>query len=146
MSEASETQAVYEARLLEEEVALLPILPPNPPDMTVILVARTADILVGFASMISPPTPAVVKKYSTSLDPYNTQALDTDTKDSKYQWTVVTKRIKRWKPLHTSVKNANKLMDLFNNHKVQFGVNPICTAPMSGTGNTYPTSHTIAGV
>ena len=44
------------------------------------------------------------------------------------------------------VENANRLMDLFKDRKVQFGLDPICTVPTSGTGNTYPMPHTIAGV
>ena len=87
-----------------------------------------------------------MKKYSTSLNPYETQASDTDTKDKKYQWAVVTRKIEGWKLLHILVQNADKLMDLFKDRKVQFGLDSICTVPTSGTGNTYPYSCTIAGV
>ena len=48
--------------------------------------------------------------------------------------------------LPISVENADWLLDLFRDCKVQFGLNQICTVPMSGTGNTYPLHSTIAGV
>jgi len=156
MSGATETRAAKGAKDLrdEEEAARIEAenaaqATANPqiqPDMATMLKALTAAITAGFASVIVPPTTAVVKKYSTSLDPYDTQGLDTDTKDGKYQWSIITKMIGGWKLLSVSVENADRLMDLLKDRKTQFGLDPICTVPTSGTGNTYPTSRTIAGV
>ena len=81
------------ARLEEENAALGAADLPTQPNLTAMLKA------LGFASATSPTTPAVV-----SFDPYDTQALDTNTKDGKYQWAVVTRTIESWKVIHLSRK------------------------------------------
>ena len=114
--------------------------------MAAMLKALTAAITAGFANASTTPTTAVVKKHSTSLDPYDTQGFDLDTKDGKYQWSIMTRMIGGWKLLPISVENADRLMDLFKDRKTQFGLDSICTVPTSGTGNSYPRPRTIAGV
>ena len=66
-------------------------------------------------------------------------------KDGKYQWSIITKMIGGWKLLPILVENTDRLMDIFKDRKAQFGLDPICTVPTSGTGNTYPTFRTIGG-
>ena len=133
------------SRLEAENATLEAAGPPTQPDMAAMLKALTAAITAGFASVPSTPTTTVVKKHSTSLDPYGAQGLDTDTKDGKYQWVLITKMMTGWKLLPISVENADRLMDLFKDRKVQFGLDLICTVPTSGTGNAYPSPRTIAG-
>ena len=151
-TKAAETRAQVATRLAAESTAagnvqpLPPSLPPTQPDMAAMLTALTAAITAGFASAIPTPSPVAAKKMSTSLDPYDTQSLDTDTKDGKYQWAVVTKMMPGWKLVPISVENADKFMDLLKDRLVMFGLDYICTVPTSGTGNTYPSSRIIAGV
>ena len=113
--------------------------------MAAMLKVLTTAIMAGFASATTPLNLAVVKEYSTSLDPYDTQGFNTDTKDGKYQWSIITEMIGGWKLLPISVENTDRLMDLFRVRKIHFRLDPICTVPTSGTRNTYPSSRTITG-
>ena len=83
------------------------------------IAAIAAAITQGFAAAvvapapIAPVAPPYMRPFSSSIDPYDTQSLELDTKEGKYQWAMITRKLDTWRILAVSVENADPLMDLF---------------------------------
>ena len=85
--------------------------------------------------------------YSTALDPYDDESFETTTKEGKYRWHLVTKTTEGWKKESTSatVDHADKVLDLFKDRAVQFGLDNIMNVPTSGTGKVENNPRLILG-
>ena len=84
-------------------------------------------------------------KYSTSIDPYNTNSMDVEKKDENNQWAVITKMMDGWKLVTANLENAENLMDLFKDHQTQFGLDPLLMVPTAVTGTIKAIPCTIFG-
>ena len=84
-------------------------------------------------------------KYSTSIDPYNTNSMDVEKKDENNQWVVITKMMDGWKLVTANLENAENLMDLFKDHQTQFGLDPLLMVPTAVTGTIKAIPCTIFG-
>ena len=69
--------------------------------------------------------------------------MDLSTKKGKYQWYIITKPKPGWGLTEVTVENADKLMDLFKNCIIQFGLNSIMNTPTTGTGPVKTVERTI---
>ena len=119
-----------------------------PMTMQAMVAAIATAITQGFAiAVAAPATPVLPTKryYSTSIDPYDTQCLEIDTKEGKYQWAMITRKLETWKILAVSVDNADPLMDLFKDRQMQFGLDPILSVPTGGDGAYAAAPCTLAG-
>ena len=72
----------------------------------------TADASVALA----PRASTTVRKGSTTINPYNTESMELDSKEGKYHWKMVTAREECWKPVSLTTDNSEAIADLFN-HK-----------------------------
>ena len=71
--------------------------------------------------------------------------MDLSTKKGKYQWYIITKPEPGWGLTAVTVENADKLMDLFKNCIIQFGLKSIMKTPTTGTGPVKTVERTIVG-
>ena len=70
------------------------------------------------------------------------------TKEGKYRWHLTTKTAEEWKNdgISATVDHANKILDLFKDCSVQFGLDNIMNIPISGTGAVHATPLNIVGL
>ena len=60
--------------------------------------------------------------YSSAIDPYNNGLFETNTKEGKYWWHLVTKTSEGWKKdgISATFKHAYKILDPFKDRSLQF--------------------------
>jgi len=85
--------------------------------------------------------------YSTAIDPYDDESFETTSKEGKYRWHLITKTTEGWKKESTAatVDHADKVLDLFKDRAVQFGLDNIMNVPTSGTGKVEDNPRLILG-
>ena len=119
--------------------------------LNALVAALTSDITTTAATAVAsiataPAASVTARKVSTAINPYNTESMDLDSKEGKYQCKMVTAREKGWKPLSLTMDNPEAIDDLFKDWAGQFGFDPIINVPSSGTGAVEANSHIFAGV
>ena len=79
--------------------------------------------------------------YSSSVDLYDEDSFEMKTKEGKYRWHLTTKTSEGWKKdfISATVNHANKILDLFNDCSVQFGLGNIINIPRSRIGTFHAT-------
>ena len=87
----------------------------------------------GLAARTAAVSATASTHYYSSINTYDFQTMNPDTKDRKYQWVVITRNIYGWTICTVNVKNADVLMDLFCDRQVQFGLDPIMNIPLNVT-------------
>ena len=79
--------------------------------------------------------------YSSSVDLYDEDSFEMKTKEGKYRWHLTTKTSEGWKKdfISATVNHSNKILDLFNDCSVQFGLGNIINIPRSRIGTFHAT-------
>ena len=92
------------------------------------------------------PVSVNAKTHSSVINPYDSRSMNMITKDGKFQWYIITKPKPVWSLIVVTVENAEKLMDLFKDHKAQFGLNSIMQIPTMGTVAVETATQTIINI
>ena len=108
--------------------------------------AITAAVTAAGASTAGGRPPPTARKISTTINPYDTQSLDLESKEGKYLWKTATAREDGWKPIALTTDNSEALADLFKDRAGQFGLSPIINVPTTGTGVAESNPRIVAGV
>ena len=110
-------------------------------------VTQTTTTAIANATVPIPVTPKTIT-YFSAINPYNNKSFETKTKKGRYRWHLTTKTFEGWKKdgSYATVKQAKKILDLFKDSSVQFGLDNIMNIPTSGTGAVHATSKTIVGI
>ena len=98
-------------------------------------VTQAMTTVTANATVPVPVTPKTIT-YSSAIDLYGNELFETNTKEGKYRWHLTTKTAEGWKNdgIYATVKPAGKILDIFKDRSVQFGLDNIMNITMSGTG------------
>ena len=111
------------------------------------LVTAVTQAMMTAISNATVPVPVTPKTitYSSIIDPYDDESLETKKKEGKYRWHLNTKTVEGWKNdgISAYVDHAGKILDLF---KDQFGLDTLIKIPTYGTGEVHVTPKNIFGV
>ena len=84
--------------------------------------------------------------YSSSIDMYDYQTMNPYTKDGKYHWAVIIRKIDGWMLCTVNVENSYALMELFRDRQVTFGLDPIMNILLNGTVFPSGNPRSVTGV
>ena len=92
------------------------------------------------AAVPVPVTPKIITYYS-DIDPYDDESFGTNMKEGNYQWHLTTKTVGGWKKdgIYATVEHADKILELFKDRSVQFGLDNIMNILTSGTVAVHST-------
>ena len=100
------------------------------------LVTAPTGAITTIVSNITTARPITVnaKMHYSAINPYNTRSMNMDTKEGKYQYYIITNPKPGWSIIVVNMENAEKLLKLFKDRTVQFGLDSIMKILTAVTG------------
>ena len=130
-----------------DEEAAAPYIASDVLRSLVMAVAKSMTPAIANATVLVASTPKTIS-YSSAIYPYDGKSFEMKMKEGKYWWHLITKTAEGWKKdgISAIVEHANKILDLFKDHSVQFGLDNIMNIPTSRTGEFHATPQTFIGM
>ena len=130
-----------------DEEAAAPYIASDVLRSLVMAVAKSMTPAIANATVLVASTPKTIS-YSSAIDPYDGKSFEMKMKEGKYWWHLITKTAEGWKKdgISVTMENSDKILDLFKDRFIQFGMENIMNIPTSRMLELDAAPETIAGI
>ena len=115
-------------------------------DITAFLAARTGAITTAVTAATTSTRTASKRSIHTAINPFDTQAMNFDSRDGKGQWYKCMDKTGEWKRIAIVTANAKLFTDLIEDRTTTFGFCSIINVPTSGAGTVDENPRRVSGV